>query len=388
MGEGPFSEKTSGQSPFMLQPANQVHDAMQVGAGLQVVQTDDYAELKQLLKASTLLDRQPAIHALRILITLAMLSVGLIVLAAPRGLYSLILDAVFLGFAYTQVAFLVHDAGHGQIARTVRGNNLIGLLFSNLLLGASFSWWVGKHNKHHRDPNRLGEDPDLALATLAFTPEQARQKAGVLKYIVRHQAYLFVLLLLMEGFAVRVISLKHLMRKRGGQSALEGLLMAVHFLLYSWLVFSRLNILSGLAFIAAHQMLFGLYLGSVFAPNHKGMPVIEAGNEITYMHQQALTSRNVKGNAFIDFWYGGLNYQIEHHLFPIISRNKIKRAQIIISDFCDARGIPYRAVGMLESYREVFSYLHRVSSPLRTAEPLSLYDGFSPQEKEEVRDAV
>jgi fatty acid desaturase len=356
--------------------------------GVQGLPIDDYTELKHLLKASRLLERQPTRHAFRILITLAMMASGLIVLAGAGGRYWQLLNAAFLAFVYTQVAFLVHDAGHGQIARTARGNNLIGLLCSNLLLGASFSWWVGKHNKHHRDPNRLGEDPDLALATLAFTQDQARQKSGLLKHIVRRQAYLFVLLLLMEGFAVRVVGFKHLMRKRGSRSALEGLLIAAHFVFYFWMVFSHLEIWSGLAFVLTHQMLFGLYLGSVFAPNHKGMPIIETGREMTYIHQQALTSRNVKGNAFIDFWYGGLNYQIEHHLFPIVSRDKIRQSQIIISNFCEDRGIPYRAVGMLESYGEVFSYLHRVSSPLRTAETRSVYDSFSPQEKEEIRDAV
>jgi fatty acid desaturase len=375
----------------MLQPANSTHNAIHfhpiepIGQGLQ---TDDYPELKQLLKASSLLNRQPTYHAFRILTTLAMMAVGLIAIVAARGFYWPFLDAVFLAFAYTQVAFLVHDAGHCQIARTVRGNSLVGLLLSNLLLGASFSWWVGKHNKHHRNPNRLGEDPDLGLASLAFTQEQARQKAGVLKYIVRYQAYLFILLLLLEGFALRVISLKHLIRNTGWRSAVEGLLITAHFAFYFWLVFSHMHLWSGVALIATHQMLFGLYLGSVFAPNHKGMPVIEAGREMTYLHQQALTARNVRGNVFVDFWYGGLNYQIEHHLFPIIPQNKIKQAQVIISNFCQARDVPYRTVGMLESYREVLSYLHRVSSPLRTTRAGSFYEGFSTQKEEELRDAV
>jgi fatty acid desaturase len=359
----------------MLQAANSTHSAIHIHPiepVSQESQADDYAELKQLLKASSLLNRQPAHHALRALTVLAITAFGMAAIVVQPGFYWMLIDAVFLAFAYTQVAFLVHDAGHNQIARTVRGNGLVGVLFSNLLLGASFSWWVGKHNKHHRNPNRLGEDPDLGLASLAFTQEQACQKVGVLRYIVRYQAYLFILLLLMEGFALRVISLRYLIRNSGRRSVVEGLLITAHFAFYFWLVFSHMHLWIGVAFIATHQMLFGLYLGSVFAPNHKGMPVIEAGHQMTYLHQQALTARNVKGNVFVDFWYGGLNYQIEHHLFPIIPQNKIKRAQVIVSNFCQARGVPYHTVRMLESYREVLSYLHWVSSPLRTTRDSSL----------------
>jgi fatty acid desaturase len=120
-----------------------------------------------------------------------------------------------------------------------------------------------------------------------------------------------------------------------------------------------------LLFIVVHQALFGLYMGLVFAPNHKGMQLLDDESQLDFVRRQVLTSRDVKGHAVTDFLYGGLNYQIEHHLFPSMPRNKLKEAQTIVRAFCEARSIPYRETGALQSNREILQYLHRVSAPLR-----------------------
>jgi fatty acid desaturase len=120
-----------------------------------------------------------------------------------------------------------------------------------------------------------------------------------------------------------------------------------------------------LGFAVVHQALFGLYMGSVFAPNHKGMLTLDKDTQMDFLHQQVLTSRNVVSHPFIDFWYGGLNYQIEHHLFPGLPRNKLRDAQKIIRPFCDKHQISYHETGFFESYKEILQYLGEVSAPLR-----------------------
>ena len=61
-------------------------------------------------------------------------------------------------------------------------------------------------------------------------------------------------------------------------------------------------------------------MGCSFAPNHKGMPVLSAGHTLDFLRKQVLTSRNIRGGWFVDILLGGLNYQIEHHLFPSMPR--------------------------------------------------------------------
>jgi fatty acid desaturase len=147
----------------------------------------------------------------------------------------------------------------------------------------------------------------------------------------------------------------------------ESSLIAAHFALYFGLLFFSLDPLQAVLFIAVHRGLFGLFMVSVFAPNHKAMPLLEQGSEVDFLRRQVLTSRNVVAHPITDFWYGGLNYQIEHHLFPRMPRNKLKEAQQIIRGFCRDHSIAYHETGVLRSYKEILKHLHEVGTPLREA---------------------
>jgi fatty acid desaturase len=125
--------------------------------------------------------------------------------------------------------------------------------------------------------------------------------------------------------------------------------------------------LQALLFIAVHRGLFGTYLVSIFAPNHKAMPLLDRDTKVDFLRRQVLTSRNVVAHPITDFWYGGLNYQIEHHLFPRLPRNKLPEAQRIIRGFCREHSIAYHETSVLQSYREILQHLHRVGAPLREA---------------------
>jgi fatty acid desaturase len=131
-------------------------------------------------------------------------------------------------------------------------------------------------------------------------------------------------------------------------------------------VFWILSPVKAVLFIAVHQALMGVYLGCSFAPNHKGMPVLAPGQKLDYLRKQVLTSRNVAGGRWVDFLLGGLNYQIEHHLFPNMPRPNLRRAQALVHDFCTRHGIPYSQCGLLRSYTEVLRHLHHVGAPLRS----------------------
>ena len=146
--------------------------------------------------------------------------------------------------------------------------------------------------------------------------------------------------------------------------------MGAHIVGYFAAVFTVMSPLHALAFIAVHQGLFGLYLGCSFAPNHKGMPVLSEDDRTDYLRRQVLTSRNVRGGWLTDNMLGGLNYQIEHHLFPSMPRPHLRHAQPIVRRFCDAHGIPYSQTGLLRSYRLVLEHLHELGTPLRTADPV------------------
>ena len=102
--------------------------------------------------------------------------------------------------------------------------------------------------------------------------------------------------------------------------AWEATLLGVHAAAYLTAVFLILPPVKAVAFIAVQQGLFGLYLGCSFAPNHRGMPILAASDKTSFLRRQVITSRDVRGGWLTDFALGGLNYQIEHHLFPSMPR--------------------------------------------------------------------
>jgi fatty acid desaturase len=326
--------------------------------------SDEYAELKELLAKKGLFDRQPVYYTGKSLQNLSFLMLSLGSLLTTNLFWVQMLNAAFLAFVFTQIALMGHDAGHRQIFQSAWKTGVFALLCT-LLTAISYSWWTEKHNQHHRNPNHLERDPDVRLRFLAFSNEQIWIARGFRRFIVKRQAILFFPMLLLQGFAIRVHSIRFLLYTRARFSAIESLFMAVHFLIYLGFVFSLLGVWQGIAFILVHQTLFGLYMGSIFAPNHKGMLVLKGNGTLDRLRQQVLTARNVRAHPLTDFWFGGLNYQIEHHLFPYMARNKLKAAQTVVKAFCQARAIPYRETSIFQAYRDTLRYLHQVSAPLR-----------------------
>ncbi len=333
--------------------------------GEQTSGTGEYLELTRQIRQEGLLDKQPLYYWMKILSTVGLLALSITFMAVIDTLWLHLLNAVFLAAVFAQLAFLGHDSGHRQVFASGRWNDMMGLAVA-FLLGMERTWWVEKHNRHHSNPNQTGMDPDIDIPVLAFSEEEAMEKRGFYRFLVKYQPFLFFPMLSMEGmFGLRLAGIQYLMHNKVKYPVVEPLLMAGHFVAYLGLVFLLMPPWQGALFILAHQLLFGLHMGLVFAPNHKGMPILDEKDQTSYLRRQAITSRNIKPNPLIDFIYGGLNYQIEHHLYPNMPRNRLNEARRIVRAFCRSRGVPYHETGVVRSQREILGFLHRVSAPLR-----------------------
>jgi fatty acid desaturase len=226
-------------------------------------------------------------------------------------------------------------------------------------------WWKRKHDLHHAHPNDTEHDPDVRISLLAFTEEQARSKSRLIGIVTRYQAYLIFPLFAFEAFQLRGASVKHLVTKRARLRKAEALLMAVHVAGYCALFIVAVGWPGALAAILIREAVSGLYMGSVFAPNHKGMPMVGSDSDLSFLERQVVTARNVRGGRLLDWWYGGLNYQIEHHLFPTLPQNRLRQARLFVKGFCAERGIPYLETSLWDSYRQLVSSLDTASMPLR-----------------------
>ncbi|MEU7872453.1 acyl-CoA desaturase [Dactylosporangium sp. NPDC049140] len=326
-----------------------------------------YAQLSRRVKQAGLLDRRPGHYGVRVGVIGSALAATWAVFVIVGPSWWQLFTAVVLAVLFTQVGFLGHDAGHRQIFRSGRANDALGMLHANLLIGLSFGWWIDKHNRHHANPNTEGADPDIVVAPLAFTADQARPLQGWRAAVVRWQGYLFLPLLTLEALSLHVNSVVAVFGGRMKRRPTEVALLGLHAALYLSAVFLVLSPLQGVVFILVHQALFGVYLGSAFAPNHKGMPILPAGSTLDFFHRQVLTSRNVRGSAFIDVALGGLNYQIEHHLFPSMPRPNLRRAQVLVREFCREHGVEYCETTLWRSWREVLRHLDTVGGASKPA---------------------
>ncbi|MCH8191804.1 MAG: acyl-CoA desaturase [Chloroflexi bacterium] len=338
------------------------HEVIQEGVKLSPA--EEYAGLKRTIEQRGLLNKRPVYYTSTILLTLSLLALSIAFLVLIDNIWLQLANAAFLAFVFGQFAFIGHDGGHHQIFTSKRGNEIVGLVIC-FLLAFDRSWWVDKHNRHHSYPNDVALDPDSNIPVLAFTKDQARSKRGIYRFIVKYQAYFFLPMLALEGFGLRLASVQYLLRTKVKFPVAEPLLIASHFVVYFALLFYLLDPWHALLFIFVHQALFGLYMGASFAPNHKGMPMLDNDTDMDFLRRQVITARNIKGHPFTDFWYGGLNYQIEHHLFPSMPRNAFKEAQKIIKPFCQTHHIPYHETGTLQAQREILRSLHQESAPLR-----------------------
>ncbi len=326
----------------------------------------DYAELLGQVKRAGLLGRRRWSYVWRITATATLLAAGWAAFVLIGDSWWQLAVAVFLAVMFTQVAFLGHDAGHRQIAASRRVSYILGILLGNLGIGLSYGWWVGKHSRHHAHPNTEGADPDISMRVLAFTPRQARASRGLSRQVFRYQAYLFFPLLLGEAFSVHVASIRALARRNAPGRPAEVALLAIHLAGYLAAVALVLSPVKAVMFVLVQQGLFGLYLGASFAPNHKGMPILDAADRTDFLRRQVLTSRNVRGGWLTDIALGGLNYQIEHHLFPSMPRPNLRRSQPLVREFCQHRGLPYCETSLLGSYAQALRHLAIVGRPLRS----------------------
>jgi fatty acid desaturase len=280
--------------------------------------------------------------------------------------WALVALAPVLAVVSTQLGFLGHDLGHLQVTHSTRTSRRLGLVCGNLMGGLSYSWWVAKHNLHHAHPNDLQSDPDVRAGALVFDADQAARRRGFAAWVTRHQAGLFFPMLLAEAANLHVSSVHHLFTPGVRSRTAEATLLASHFVLYAAVLATTLTWPQLLAFVAVHKGLQGVYLGMSFAPGHKGMPVLDAELSTDPFLRQVLTSRNVRGSWFVDAAIGGLNYQIEHHLFPNMPRPNLRLAQPVVRDFCARRGVVYTEASPFASYAAGLRHLHRVGARLRS----------------------
>ena len=325
-------------------------------------QVSDFTALARTVQDAGLMHRRHGYYWARfVVLTGLLLGLGSAIVLIGDTWWQLVVAAA-LALVLGQVMFLGHDAAHRQIFASGRWNDWSSLVIANLYAGMSYGWWNHKHSKHHAKPNQVGADPDIGADVIIFHTETlTTARTGFPGWFAERQGWLFFPLLLLEGINLHLSGVKTVFgRGEVKRRPVEIAFVTIRLGGYLGLVFWALPLGLAFAFLGVQLGLFGLYMGAVFAPNHKGMPIVPANSRIDFLSRQVLMSRNVRGGRLTDRFMGGLNYQVEHHLFPSMPRPHLRRVQPIVREFCASRGIAYTETSLLQSYGIVIRYLNKV----------------------------
>ena len=327
--------------------------------------TSEFASLLASVEAAGLLGRRRLFYVGMFILVTAVLAASGVAFALLRGTWYELIVAAVLGVVFTQYAFLAHEAAHRQVWASGRANDNSGRFISSFLVGISYTWWMSKHSRHHAAPNTIDRDPDIDPDFIVFQERHARALSGIWSWLAQRQGWLFFPALTLEGLNLHVQAVRTVFsRGKVANRPLEIAFILVRNLSYLGVVFAFLPVGMAFAFLGVQLAVFGVYMGASFAPNHKGMPHVAADAKVDFLRRQVLTSRNVVGLGMTTFM-GGLNYQIEHHLFPSMPRPYLRKARVIVREYCAERDVTYTEATLLESYGIVINYLNRVGLTAR-----------------------
>ena len=287
--------------------------------------------------------------------------------------------SVSLGLAAAAIGFcIMHDANHGGFS-TNRSVNRVAAHSLDLIGGSSYVW-AAKHLAHHTYTNVSGYDPDVdALPFARFEASQRRRSWHRYQHIYVWLLYAFV--------TVRwqlVTDFTFLVRGRIGDSAFKrprgrdlAALVAGKAVFLTWAVAVPLALHPlgqvALVFLAASAVA-SLALTVTFQLSHcleeaVSLPAadVEDGTE-WHLHQLAATADFAQGNRVVGWYVGGLNHQIEHHLFPRVPHTLHPQLAAVVRATAAECGLRYNAhETMRDALRSHTRWLRQVGAD--AAEP-------------------
>lgn len=343
-----------------------------------------YRELRAKLISLGLFNASPLYYTWKVLSNFAILAASIFCAVSTDNLAINMFGAVLLGIFWQQSGWLAHDFLHHQVFKNRTYGDLMGILLGGVFQGFSVQWWKSKHNSHHAVPNLHESSPEAAdgdpdidtMPLLAWSIKMAESakesKWG--RFFIKNQGHLYFPLLLFArlawayqswvfvfgGIGQHSVKGANLDRKLMRFPKLERLALIAH---YSWLalVMSRMAALHGILYFLVAQLTCGILLALVFGLGHNGMAVYPANQRPDFWKLQVSTTRNITSNWFVDWFCGGLHFQVEHHLFPGIPRHNLKKVHVLVESFCKHHGVSYYETDMITGTLEVLRHLSSVS---------------------------
>ncbi|RYP52947.1 hypothetical protein DL768_001941 [Monosporascus sp. mg162] len=292
-------------------------------------------------------------------------------------------SAAFLGLFWHQIMFTAHDAGHTAITHNFVFDTLIALFIADFCCGLSMGWWKMQSARMWLTLYQE-HDPDIQNIPLFATgPSFFRSLRSTYydftfiwdaaaEFLVPYQKYTYYPVMGIARFNLYLLSWLHVLSPRS--SALSSSRGAawirpteIAFMACYWFLFGYLLLWRALptwtvrvAFVlVSHIVTMPLHVQITLS--HWGMSTAELGESESFPQRQLRTTMDVDCPAWLDFVHGGLQFQAVHHLFPRLPRHNLRKAQVLVREFCSDTGIPYSILGFVDGNKKVLSRLDEVA---------------------------
>jgi len=235
------------------------------------------------------------------------------------------------------------------------------------------NWWKDRHNTHHAITNVLGGDPDIDNLPLFAWSEKDVYRAKdfpLASFILPYQQYYFITFTPFLKLIWCLQSLFWLSDDTTQNKSYMKSRKAEYFTLFlHWLIiFSLIILCIPLKYWALYFLISegigGAGIALVVFMNHYACEKFykEEGYKANFLTLQLETTKNLSPGIITDWICGGLNYQIEHHLFPTLPRHNLSKIKPIVEEFCKKNKLPYVNEGYMDSFYQVESILTKYAN--------------------------
>lgn len=278
-----------------------------------------------------------------------------------------VVGALALAVAWQQAGWFAHDVLHHSVLEDKGRGEAAGLVFGGVVLGFSPHWWKQKHNTHHALPNVLGVDEDIdTMPLLAFDERELTRAGSLSRFMVGLQVITALPILAFARLNWCVQSVLWALRAPGVPRRLwEVASLGCHL---AWSI-GLLAILPGwgvrIGFFLVSQLVSGLMTGAVFLVGHNARPIYARAEAPGFHELQCTATQNVRAMFGTAWFFGGLDRQIEHHLFPTMPRHQHRRVTARVRALCAIHNVPYVERGFFSGLADVWGVLARVGRAAR-----------------------
>ncbi len=323
-----------------------------------MIAASDLKVLRAELSDSGVFARRTARTSGKLAVLLAAVA-ALLALVALMPWWCAVLLVPLAAIPAVTAAMIGHEAGHGSFAARPLTNELVLHLVFPLFGGLGVQHWKNKHNHlHHGHPNVVGRDPDMNVWPMALSSAEHAASSRFRRWLQRRlQGHLFWPLTVLLAFSMRYESARYLIRRaRAGEVdralVADAACLLAHYA--AWLVVPAFwfGLWPVLMVYAGLWATAGVLLALVFAPAHIGLPLSDAGQRGAW-DQQLAGTRNLRMPGWLSWFFIGLDFQVEHHLFPRIPHQNLARAALVVGPWCARVGAPYQSASYRSSLRQV-----------------------------------